>query len=356
MTFTYRFSDDDLKLVLNFTRDYHLEESKPVSGRTNQGARNFGGEMDAFLPGKLIELGVAKILEKLRQPPFSLGIDYKIYTNTEVKNQADPDIIKVNMNGANERAPNLHIEIKRHSEGDLWLGMRVDQLNQTLAVKGADTKNVMFMIHASLGFDDSKNKKQRDVVGAILKKMIPIESLDLEEFSNFSDLYCKIEYAYSINSLLERGKLYPRGGIIPTTPFPLGANAYTAKSTLRKNYSLLEKFPSGCNKLKMEIEGTGETTDYSDWKISGNFELINTPSNKKLLYCHSDVVAFNDYFGVYMLDRQKTYKFHFVNKLEKNSTKNIDDYWFFIKRLDELISEKQITSLKDCLTYIAKNI
>ena len=106
----------------------------------------------------------------------------------------------------------------------------------------------------------------------------------------------------------------------------------------------------------MKIEGTQEITDYSDWSISGNFELINTPSNKQLLYCLSDVLAFNEYFGAYKLEKQKTYKFHYVNKLEKGSIKNIDDYWFFIRRLDELISEKKVPSLKECLTDIANNI
>jgi hypothetical protein len=352
----YRFSDEDLKKVLSFTRDYHLELSKPVSGRTNQGARDFGGELDAFVPGKLIELGVSKIIGNNKNPQINLEVDYKIYTNTEVKNQADPDIVKVLEPNLVQRDPNLHVEIKRHSDGDLWLGMRANQLSQIISVRGPDIKNRMYMIHASLGFNDKNNKKQNDVLGSILKKLIPKNHFDLGDFSDFSDLFCKIEYAYSINSLLNLGKLYPEGEIIPTMPFSQGADAYTSKGKLRKGYQLIDTFANGSKSLKMKIEETKEITDYSNWSIHGHFDHLQTNTNKEVIYCHSELTAFNDYFGKYSLGKGSTFKFFFENRLEKGKRKNIDDHWFFIKRLDELILEKKLPTTDECLKLIAKDI
>ena len=61
---TYKFSDQDLFLVLNFIKEYHLNPTKGLRGRTNQGKRNFGGELDEWLPGKLIEIVYVKFLKK----------------------------------------------------------------------------------------------------------------------------------------------------------------------------------------------------------------------------------------------------------------------------------------------------
>ena len=54
----YKFSEDDLAEVLTFLKDYHLNPTKGLRGRTNQGKRGFGGELDEMLPGKLLEIAV----------------------------------------------------------------------------------------------------------------------------------------------------------------------------------------------------------------------------------------------------------------------------------------------------------
>ena len=52
----YKFEDKDLIKVIEFVRNYHLEPTKGLRGRTNQGKRSFGGELDEWIPGKLVEL------------------------------------------------------------------------------------------------------------------------------------------------------------------------------------------------------------------------------------------------------------------------------------------------------------
>jgi hypothetical protein len=336
----YNFNANDLIKVLEFTRDYHLEESKQSSGRTNQGSRNFGGELDAFIPGKLIELGVCKILERYSQKTKELYPDYKIYTNAEVANQVDPDIVHVKNNDG-LRDPNIHVEIKRLSDGDEWLGMRADQLKRVEQVKGITTVDNMYMIHASLKFHDSKNKKQNDVVGAVLKELIPSHKIQLNEFSDFSDLHCEINYVYSINDLKLKGNLYSKGEIIPTGSFLLGAQAYKSDASLRKGYEVIKAFDEKIRGVSMEIEGTGLVPIYGEWEVNGKFDLIKTNHNKKVIFCKSNVTIFNNYFGHYFFEEGKTYNFYFKNKLG-NDFKNIDDYWFFKKRLDEMMAQEEI--------------
>jgi hypothetical protein len=63
--------------------------------------------------------------------------------------------------------------------------------------------------------------------------------------------------------------------------------------------------------------------------------------NKKVIFCKSNVTIFNNYFGHYFFEEGKTYNFYFKNKLG-NDFKNIDDYWFFKKRLDEMMAQEEI--------------
>lgn len=350
----YRFTKEDLRKVFEFTRDYHLEETKPSSGRTNQGSRSFGGELDAFIPGKLIELGVCKILESHSTENKKLFPDYTIYSNSEVADQVDPDIVKVEIAGQ-ERLPNIHIEIKRLSDGDEWLGMRADQLSRVEIVKGKATVENMYMIHASIFFHDEKNKKQKDIVGAVLKELIPEDKIDLTKFSSFNDLYCEIHFVYSIKDLKSKGYLYPKGEIIPTGSFSIGASAYKKDFVIRKGYSIIKKYGNGSHELTMKIERSNVVPNYGYWTLKGEFDLISTSHNKEVIYCRSNVEMFNQQFGKYFLESGNTYNFHFKNKLGSDF-KNIDDHWFFKKRLSELIASNEISSNQNSIAKIIQAI
>ena len=167
----YFFKEEDLFSVLNFAKNYQLNETKQSRGRTNQGVRNFGGLLDAFLPGKLIEIAVCRILERYSKDK-KFYPDFEIYSNKEVGEKSDPDITKIKENDIN-RKPNIFIEIKKTELNDRWLGPRKDQIK--------DMTNG-FMIHASIKFDDSLKSKNQDVVASMLKKIISPDFLDLKDF------------------------------------------------------------------------------------------------------------------------------------------------------------------------------
>ena len=72
-----------------------MNPTKGLRGRTNQGKRGFGGELDEMLPGKLLEIAVCRILENFSSNNKRLFPDFKIYSNFEVGKRSDPDITKV---------------------------------------------------------------------------------------------------------------------------------------------------------------------------------------------------------------------------------------------------------------------
>lgn len=358
----YSFEKEDLIKTFEFVKNYHLEETKGSRGRTTAGPRGFGGELDSFLPGKLLEYGTAKIIEKYSLNKKKLLTDEVIYTNSEVSKKADPDIISIIHNSIT-RSPNLHIEIKRIEDNSSWLGIRTDQLESTRRIKGEDILDKIFIIHPKIFFDDEKNKKEQDVVASILKELISDNNIKFNDFSSFYDLKCKIEYIYSIKDLLNFGYEYKKGNIIPYPGFDEAANAYNSNGLVRKNYNSLHKL-SGENELGMKIENLGVIPEFGKFKLEGEFEIfINDKyknNHKSYIYCHTDIIMKNNFFGTYNLKKGLTYNFHFKNKQgnprDIKNLKSINDWWFLRKRLDELIIENKIKSVQENLQYISDTI
>ena len=342
----YFFKEEDLFSVLNFAKNYQLNETKQSRGRTNQGVRNFGGLLDAFLPGKLIEIAVCRILERYSKDK-KFYPDFEIYSNKEVGEKSDPDITKIKENDIN-RKPNIFIEIKKTELNDRWLGPRKDQIK--------DMTNG-FMIHASIKFDDSLKSKNQDVVASMLKKIISPDFLDLKDFSNFTDLIAKIEYAYSFRDLWDRGHFFESGNIIPETEFPKSADAYTKKGLLRKGYKQIDVY-NGFNKLKMKWKN--KYSSFSDWKIEGHFEILEDGYGKEHIYAFEETKMFSEVFGNFIIRAGDTHRFYFKNTLGerggKDEFKTRDDYWFSKRRFDEMIISKDVDNLDAILYRIASGL
>ena len=141
----YKFQIEDLLECFKFVKNFHLEPTKSSRGRTNQGKRGFGGELDAWIPGKLVEIGTCKILENFSKDKTFIP-DFKIYSNFEVGQRSDPDITEI-IDKGQRRDPNTFIEIKRSSPDDDWMGPRMHQFVG---------KQNGYMIHSSIYFKDNK--------------------------------------------------------------------------------------------------------------------------------------------------------------------------------------------------------
>lgn len=331
----YKFSEQDLIDVFNFVINYHLNPTKGLRGRTNTGARGFGGELEEFIPGKLIEVGCCRILEKFGKENKKLYPDFKIYDDKEVGDRSDPDITKVKINNL-FREPNLFLEVKRLSSNSDWIGPRKHQFKEG--------KNG-FMIHATIKFDDENYFKGKDIIASIWKKLIDSKydnKINFERFSDFGNLTVKVDYIYPFSLIREKGHYFKKGEIIPETIFPSSVSIINRDGSIRRNFSKVAEHRGNETKvINMKIEPQTRTAspvcpDYSEWRLDGSFDIY-VKDNKEYLYCLSPVKMFNNIFGLYNLEKGISYRFFFKNKLGKNTYKNIDDYWFSKNRLNELI-------------------
>ena len=61
----YHITEDDIKQCIDFSTKYFLDPNKPRAGRTTGTYRGLGTMIDNWLVGKLIEIGVKKIIESV---------------------------------------------------------------------------------------------------------------------------------------------------------------------------------------------------------------------------------------------------------------------------------------------------
>lgn len=345
----YRFTKDDLNEILKFIKNYHLNPTKGLRGRTNQGKRGFGGELDEWMPGKLLEIAVCRILER-HNSAKKLFPDFEIYSNKEVGDKSDPDITEVHDDNGSKRDPEVFVEIKRLDPDAKWLGPRKHQIKD---------KSEGYMIHASIGFNDQNNKKQQDITASVLQELINKDIYDLSDFSKFSNLEAKIEYVYSFEDLMTKGHFFESGNIIPETEFPTAQNAYKKDRSRSKRYVRSKKL-QGDHRLKMRWENKKDKLTFENWNVSGKFQILEDKTGKEYIYAESSTKMSSNVFGKYTLDKGSTYKFHFKNKLGKRGNKDvfksIDDYWFSKKRLDEILKDGSIPDLNKYIDEIIKKI
>ena len=351
----YSFTKEDIIEVIKFCKNYHLEETKRNTGRTGSGPRSFGGEIDAFGPGKLNEIGISSIISNLSNK--KCFVDNEIYSNYQVGQNVKPDITKVEEENK-ARDPKLYIEIKPFFQNDDWLGMRADQIDSIERIH-ANKLDKTYLIFGEIFYDDNKNQKERDFLGAFLKSALMNDDYSFDEFSNITDIKCKIHFAFSLNNLKKFGHFYPRGGIIPKTSF------LPAKQIFKKDGSLW-KGKKEISHLKDNVKINaktlkGETLDYSEFELHGDVLLIGDEKdkNKQYLYFNDDGNIANEYFGRFSFKKGDAIFFNIINKLEGlqgGGKKNIDDWWFTVNRLKQLIKDNTISDVQTTIKKIAEEI
>jgi hypothetical protein len=363
-TLEYNFIEEDFIECLEFVKKYHLEPTKGTRDRTSSALRGFGGEMDDFISGKLAEIATKRILEKFNKNK-KIFIDQNIYTNKEIVEKADPDIVEIEENGE-KKLPKLYVEIKKDFTNWGWIGMPIPQLDAIKKRRGEETFKTMFIVHPLIFFSDNKNSKEQNILGALLKRLISSNKIHFNEFSELEDLKCTIECCYSMNDLFEYGKLFKEGNIIPVEEFKPAVSLYNALNpktkirNIRLGYRLIEKF-SGKKKIDIKIRELEDIPFYGSFEIEGKFEIFEKTLYKtKHIYCLEDTTIMNDVFGIQTLEKNKSYNIFFINKQgnpnHKKNLKNKDDQWILRKRLDELIKGEKVKSTKESIKYIADNI
>jgi hypothetical protein len=360
------FTSEEIKQIIYFCKNYHLDESKRLNDRTNSGRRGFGGVVDAFGPGKLTEIGICKILANLTQDK-ELFPDTEVYSDSEVGKKVNPDIISVKENNQ-IRKPKLYIEIKDDDSKSDWIGIREDQLNSIKRVHGDDLEKV-FLIFGRTYFDDNKNEKEKDFFGSFLKSINLSNEFSFNEFSDITNIKCDIKYAFSVADLITYGHLYKAGEIIMNSYFDEAKQIYTKKGSLWKDKILSKELKD--NEIIIALTEDGQILPYSEFNFVGYAHLIinKDDNNKKFIHFLKDSTIENKYFGRFDYKKGTSIFFNIKNKLgtkteedkdknkiKKNKTKNINDWWLSKHLLEQLFFEGKINKTDVTLKYISTNI
>lgn len=351
----YEFTISDIAEVMKFCRDYHLDITKQASGRTGSGPRGLGGEIDAFGPGKLNEIAVSKLIsiDRIKQ----CTVDNKIYSNYEVGIKTIPDIVGVIENGNSERKPNLYIEVKKISSSDNWLGIHSDQLNSILRDSQTSIGEI-YLIFGEVFFQDKKNKKQQDFLGAFLNSAIDDAEVQFQEFSNLSDLRCQIHYVLSASDLQKFGHEFKAGEIIPELEFREAKQVFSANGKLWKGLKVAKSLKG---KNVIEAPGVeGKRYPYGRFQCQGQVQIITkTGSSRTYLSIEEDTVIENEYFGQIEFKKGEIVFFNIRNKLagvQGTKFKTKSDWWISRRKLDQIISNGNIAKTDELIKEIQLRI
>ena len=348
MNLKYKFTKKELERVLKYCVGYALDETKQSRDRTTGVVRSFGGELDANIPGKLLEIATCRILERFCSDK-NLDSDFLIHSSAEVGEKKDPDITQV-LQHNKKRRPKVFIEIKRHSDTDKWLGPRKAQL------KGFQDKWKMpgYMIHCRIDFTDNKNKKQRDITGSILREYIKDREFNLSNFSKFCDLEAEILFAYSLDDLESKGHLFKKGFIIPKTDIETTHSLVNSDQSMRKDHEIIATYTDQKVDLPIKIKNNLMPHDFGIFSADGSFHhIVNSKTKNEYITCVSDVFLTNNIFGKFYLQKGLSYKF-FIDW--SYTPKSSDDVWFSVRGLEQKISNCEMRNTEEVLKTIVKEI
>jgi len=320
--------------------EYHLDKTKLATNRTTGQYRGLGGIIDSFAIGKLIEIGVGKIIEKQSRKKVVLDFDMH---ELNKENISDPDIIKVSEN-EKERPPELFVEIKNVSEADRWIGLTAEQFKTILSNKLAkhDPKKVI-LIYATL----FKKNDQGDIdpLGVYLKSKISMNLL--KKFCNVGDLFVKIQYVITGEDLNKFGVPFNQGSYLYETEIIKEASKFTSKRILNSHESY-EKIELEKGKLPVVMSNIlPEPKEFGDFSYEGDIDVYvkknykdgKLSSRRMYIHCRSDAVVKNKVLGLFDLEKDKIYECWFVT-VGMNPSLKRNNIWIAQRNLKNIIPKK----------------
>ncbi|MFA5382378.1 MAG: hypothetical protein WC356_04370 [Candidatus Micrarchaeia archaeon] len=348
----YQLTQKDLERCFKFALEYHLDKTKLATNRTTGQYRGFGGIIDSFVIGKLIEIGVAELIEGKTKKKCALDFDIH---QLKKENISDPDIIKI-IDKNTEREPNLYVEIKNISEADRWIGLTAEQFSTILSDKlvNWDPKKVV-LIYASL----IKKNESADIdpLGVYLKSKLDSESF--EKFCNVKDLYVKIQYIITGDDLKKFGVAFNQGSYLYETEIIKEASPLTAKRILNSHegYEKIKlkkgKLPIIMSNLMKEPEEFGEFTYKGDIEVymKTNYKRNKISSRRMYIYCKKTTIIKNKVLGTFNLEKDKIYECWFTT-VGMNPSLKRNNIWIAQRNLKNIVKN----SLRDYIKDIQRKI
>ena len=300
----YTFKEKDFEKAFGFAVNYYLDPTKAPSGRTSAEPRGFGAVLDAFTRGKLVEIGVQKILETFQNNKSYL-LDFEIKSTREVN--TEPDIINIKENNI-ERKPNLFIEIKSTSTNDRWIGLTEEQL---ATMKKASGGKEIINIYTNLcSKPNDKSPRSTDFVGMYLKH---ISGLSI--FKSFDDLnaFADLEFIISSKELEKYGTKFQAGRLIYETNLFELSSIRRSDGSLKNGINLTSKHRSFSGKIKVPRRDGTFDNSFGLFDVSGSFDqyVKNNPKTQtNFIECITDTTLKNDVFGKFDLKKGSAYRFN----------------------------------------------
>ena len=348
---------DDFKRVFDFSVNYHLTCAS-LADRTNGNPRNLGGIMDAFSRGKLIEIGVEKILHNADgKKKYILDFDMHSANN-------EPDIVKV-YDKDNFRDVKNYIEIKSLSNKDEWIGPREEQftsIKMYASHHGIMLKDI-FLIYAEL--KTKEDDRRNDITGMFLKEIEDREKCQI--FQKYANLNAEvnIEFIISFEELEKYGRIFRKDieCIYEANVFnEIKYSTIYKDGVLRNNFEYID---NNIENIKLHTN-TGDALTQKDLtkidiinKDSDlHFNIVkktNRNSTRYFLETFSNISVFNSIFGNFELQKNKVYSLDINTKGRKPILKN-NNLFISRKRVYELMRENKIHNVEARIQYIIDSI
>ncbi len=349
---SYNLTKKDFEVAFGFAVKYHLDPKKSKSSRTSGSSRGLGGVIDSFLFGKLVEIGVSKILANFN-PNKSFELDLDIKSNSEILNE--PDIPYIFHNNK-KRNPNCFIEIKNVSVADRWCGLTLEQFETIKSIPSYSNLENIFIIGAHIANTNIGDSKQKDLLGVYLKGEIKTEIF--ERFTEMQNIQVVVDYVISGSELSKYGKIYRKDSLMYETKVFNIAGKATISSIkkgkipeiigISKEY--LEQYEM--NKKVPSPEFMGRFYYSGEIKL---FEKKNKKSIRRYIYCVTDSFVTNKIVGNYKLEKDNYYSFD-LNAIGRNPKLDRNNIWIAKNNITTLISKGLLTKPEVAFKEISEKI
>ncbi len=343
----YNFYEEDFAQAFKFAVEYYLDPTKAPSGRTSAEPRGFGAVLDAFTRGKLVEIGIQKMMGELNHAK-DYELDFEMHSAREVTN--DPDIVKIVEIGAEKREPNIFVEIKNTSIGDRWIGVTEEQLE---SLKRGSGDRVIYFVYASLRSDALENPRTADFVGMYLKHIS-----GLPQLAKFADLNASahLEFIITEEELKTYGISFPQNALTyETNLFYPVARLFKSDGSLSANVTHNESYADYDGEIHVLRHDNSKDDAYGIFKIRGSFDIYvktNPKSVRHYIHCLSDVTIDNDVFGRFNLIKDMSYNFN-LETLGRDPVLKRNNIFIAKRRIYQLIEQKMLKNPASTLQAMA---
>lgn len=341
----YQVKPEDLEKCFEFSIKYHLNVGGGSYNRTTGQYRGLGEKIDSFCVGKIIEVGVASIIEKFTDKKMLL--DFDIHGPTD-----EPDIIRIKENNK-KRMPRMYIEIKNISPSDRWVGLTEEQFGTILnsEIVEGDGKKAS-VIYAFLFSKNSK--KDNDLLGVYLKARTG-DNL-FKNFCDLEDLEISLQHIVSLKELKEKGVKFKEGSYMYETEIFKLATKQARNQIMNPKYKNLYKSiktSGGVLPIVMR-DNYPKPKEFGKFRYKGNLNVFvkyNKKSKRMYVQCESDVVVKNEVLGIFELEKGKIYEC-FFETLGRSPVLKRNNIWIAHRNLSNILSQ----DLKERTKKIAEEI